>query len=429
MNIKNVKPKTLLIVLGVVAVLGIFSYYLLLSLEPEIPVTENVELPPRPQMSVEEMYPYVIKAKSTLSSNLRALNVSPQDIHDIVVAAKPISDLHRIRPGTRYQISKGPLSEISFRLSVSEVLHLKKEATGWVAHKETEEIDTKLVSFAGTVDSSLWNSAEEAKMDPNIISDLAEIFSWQIDFAREVRIHDRWRLTVEQKLIKGRPIGWGDIVAAEYENAGELHTAILFKRANGESGYYSPDGSSLRRMFLKSPIKFAHITSRFSRKRFHPSLHINRPHLGVDYAAPIGTPIRSVGDGTVVVANWAGGAGRMIKIRHNSIYTTAYKHLSRYASSIRRGARVKQGQIIGYVGTTGLSTGPHLHFEFYKSNQYVDPLKVKFPAADPVPQNEMAEFKTQLPERLSSLPSWDSARIALRGTASQDQEKNQTVRF
>ncbi|MGE4132796.1 MAG: M23 family metallopeptidase, partial [Bdellovibrionales bacterium] len=240
-----------------------------------------------------------------------------------------------------------------------------------------------------------------------------------VDFSREVRVRDRWRLTVEQKLVRGRPIGWGSILAAEYENAGELHTALLYQ--DGESsGYYGLDGSNLRRMFLKSPIKFGRISSRFNRKRFHPVLKIRRPHLGVDYAAARGTPIRSVGDGTVLLAGWKGGGGRTVKIRHNSTYQTSYLHMSGFAKGIKRGTRVKQGQIIGYVGATGLATGPHLHFEFSVNGKVVDPLKAKFPTADPIPKTKIASFKAQISGLLATLPGWDGLELAGRKPGASD---------
>ena len=418
------------ILLGV----GLSIYFILLSMEPQIPITENIELPPPIPPTVEEMYPNEIKPQSTLFSVLRALDVSPQVITELVAAAKPVTDLTKIMPGTRFQLiqevsAEPKLSEIKFRFSASESLRIKKVNDAWVAEKITEKVETKVVTFAGVVVTSLWKSAENAQMDPNLISDLAEIFGWQVDFSREVRVKDRWRLSVEQKFIKGEPVGWGSIIAAEYENAGELHTAVLFRFKDGQSGYFAPDGSSLRRMFLKSPIKFGRISSRFSKSRFHPILQINRPHLGVDYAAPVGTPIRSVGDGVITFAGWLGGAGKTIKMRHNSIYATAFKHLSGYAKNIRNGARVKQGDIIGYVGNTGLSTGAHLHFEFYQNGQYIDPLGKKFPSADPVPTDLLSQFKSETPTIMSSLPSWEKAKATERNAAAVQSADDETVRF
>ena len=414
--------------------IGLSIYFILLSMEPQIPITENIELPPPIPPTVEEMYPNEIKPQSTLFSALRALDVSPQVITELVSAAKPVTDLTKIMPGTRFQLiqevsAEPKLSEIKFRFSASESLRIKKVNEAWVAEKIIEKVETKVVTFAGVVVTSLWKSAENAQMDPNLISDLAEIFGWQVDFSREVRVKDRWRLSVEQKFIKGQPVCWGSSLAAEYENAGELHTAVLFRFNDGQSGYFAPDGSSLRRMFLKSPIKFGRISSRFSKSRFHPILQINRPHLGVDYAAPIGTPIRSVGDGVITFAGWLGGAGKTIKMRHNATYATAFKHLSGYAKNIRSGTRVKQGDIIGYVGSTGLSTGAHLHFEFYQNGQYIDPLGKKFPSADPVPTNLLSKFKADTPTIMSSLPTWDKAKVTERSAASNQPADDEMVRF
>lgn len=414
MKINKLSLKHAIISLSVLLFLGAGVYLFMLSMEPEIPLTENVELPPPAKVSVEEMYPHVIKPQSTLFTVLRALNVTPQVIQEIVKVAKPIADLTKVMPGTRFQIieevsAQPEMSEIRFRLSASEVLQIRRINSEWIAEKVVEKIETKIVTFAGTVTSSLWKSAENAQMDPNLISELSEIFGWQVDFAREVRLNDRWRLSVEQRSIKGEMIGWGSILAAEYENAGQLYTAVLFRFPDGNSGYFAPDGTSLRRMFLKSPIKFGRISSRFSKNRFHPILKTNRPHLGVDYAAPVGTPIRAVGDGVITFAGWSGGGGKTIKLRHNSTYATAYKHLNGYAKSIRSGARVRQGEVIGYVGNTGLSTGAHLHFEFYQNGRYIDPLGKKFPTADPVPEQLMAQFKIEVPNLLAQLPAWDKA--------------------
>ena len=295
---------------------------------------------------------------------------------------------------------------------------VRKVNDTWVAEKITETVDIKVLTFSGLVTSSLWESAQKAKMDPNLISELADIFAWEVDFSREVRENDRWRLTVEQKLVKGEPVGWGSILAAEYENAGTPYQAALF-RLNGEDiGYFTPEGASLRKMFLKSPIRYGRITSGFSMRRFHPILKTRRPHLGVDYAAPIGTPIRAVGDGTITSAGWNGGGGNVIRLRHNSQYQTIYKHLNGFAKGIRSGAKVKQGQVIGYVGNTGLSTGPHLHFEFYHAGRYVDPLKKKFPSADPVPTAHLEQFRAESSILISALPSWENLEVASRELSS-----------
>ncbi|HRO66297.1 MAG TPA: peptidoglycan DD-metalloendopeptidase family protein [Pseudobdellovibrionaceae bacterium] len=386
--------------------------------EDSVPVSQA-----EPVLSLEEAFPHVIAPRSTLFSTLRQLEIPAPTIHRIVEAAKPVQNLSRLNSGIRFQTvyageTTPELVGIHFRFSAIESLEIKKVDDAWVAKKITEQVDLKTVTFSGLVTSSLWESARRANMDPNLISELADIFGWQVDFSREVRKDDRWRLTVEQKLVKGEPIGWGAILAAEYENAGTPYQAALFRLNGEEIGYFDTEGKSLRRMFLKSPIRYGRITSGFNLRRFHPILKVPRPHIGVDYGAPIGTPVRAVGDGVVTLASWSGGGGNVIKVRHNSTYETAYKHLSGYAKNVKKGARVQQGQVIGFVGNTGLSTGPHLHFEFYQSGRFVDPLGRKFPSADPVPPMHLGQFKESATSLLASLPPWRSEDLGAREMAS-----------
>ncbi len=381
------------------------------------PPASVVDLPIVP---LEEEFPHVIPPRSSLFLVLRELQVEPSVIHEVAEASKPVYNLSRLHPGIRFQLSYDSLSgtqltQIQFRLSAIEKLILKREPTGWRAEKTTEQVDIQIVHFSGTVNSSLWESAVKAGMDPDLVSELADIFGWEVDFAREVRINDRWRLSVEQKKVKGQPVGWGAILAAEYINSGEVHQAALFRLNKEDRGYFTPTGQSLRKVFLKSPIRYGRITSGFKRRRFHPVLQIYRAHQGVDYGAPTGTPVRSVGDGTVIFAARSGGGGNVIKVRHNATYQTAYKHLNGYARGVHNGARVKQGQVIGYVGNTGMSTGPHLHFEFYQSGHYIDPLGKRFPSAEPVPSEYLTFFKSSAQQLLKTLPDSSSNSISADG--------------
>lgn len=402
---------------------------------PTLPTrgSDTAKVEELPILPLEEAFPHVLKKNTTLFASLRELNIEPQDIHQIVEAAKPLRNLSRLRPGTRFQTNfknsteeneTPELLSVHFRFSALESLLVRKNGETWVAEEIIEPVDIKVVTYSGVVTSSLWESAQRVKMDPQLISELADIFAWEVDFAREVRANDRWRLTVEQKLVRGHPIGWGSILAAEYENAGTSHKATLFRLDGEDVGYFTPEGASLRKMFLKSPLRFGRITSRFNMGRFHPILKTRRPHLGVDYGAPIGTPVMAVGDGTIVFAGWSGGGGNVIKLRHNSQYQTAYKHLSRFAKGIRNGVKVRQGQVIGYVGNTGLSTGPHLHFEFYQAGRYLDPLRKKFPSADPVPSEHIEQFKAESDILLSALPDWDNRELATAQTHPEITEKS-----
>ncbi len=396
------------------------SKYLLILWCLVFSFSANAELGPRlanlenPEVDIGvDVYPFSLPRNSTFYEILRQLEVSPQEISAIVKTAKEHMDLSKLLPATKFDLvyahePLGRLVEIVYTLEAAKKLHLMRSSDSeWTAHVIELETETQVVSFTGRVSSSLWESAVYSGMDPELISELAAIFAWQIDFSREVQRGDRWRIMVEQQFVDGKVAGWGDILAAEYDHQGDLHSGILLRDPHaGSLGYFSPDGKSLRRMFLKAPIKFGRISSKFQNKRFHPILKINRPHHGVDYSAPRGTPIMAVGDGTVTRAGRLGGAGNTIQIRHNSIYQTHYKHLQAFAKGVRSGKSVKQGQIIGYVGSTGLSTGPHLHFELWENGRYVDPLGKKFPSTDPVPTKYMNTFVNQAKGWMKYLPKW-----------------------
>jgi murein DD-endopeptidase MepM/ murein hydrolase activator NlpD len=373
--------------------------------------TRVVETPPPPKKT-EQPYPYLIPPDSSLSEVLKGMGVNAKTIQQLVRAAKPVFDLGRLQAGTRFRLihltdPSSDLVGIEFQITPVELIQVNKTGGVWSARRIVETVETKVVTFSGLVKSNLWESAEHARMDTDLIIQLADIFAWQIDFAREVRLGDRWRISVEQKLANGKPVGWGSILAAEYQNGKQSYDAILFKLSDGNSAYFAEDGSSLRKMFLKSPIRYAHITSRFQSERFHPVLKVNRPHLGVDYGAPRGTPVRAVGDGVVTFAGWHGEGGNTLKIKHNAKYQTAYLHLSRFEKGIRSGTHVKQGQTIAFVGATGMATGTHLHFEFHVNGKVVDPLSVKFPPADPVPSDRLSEFKALAESSLRGLPPWE----------------------
>lgn len=354
---------------------------------------------------------------SSFYNSLRALNISSPTILDIVNSAKELFRLQDIGAGVKYSISwkdeakTEPLA-IDIRIAADSSLSIERKAESnleWTAIKHDLPVTVQQKTFIGAVDSSLWESADLVGMDANLISALTEVFAWQVDFSREVQRGDRWRLTVEQKFVGEEFIGFGNILAAEYENASQTHTGVRYPQTGPNGSYYAPNGNSLKQLFIKSPLKFGRVTSKFSKGRFHPVLKKVRPHNGVDYGAPIGTPVMTIGRGTVVDIGPRGGSGNMIKIAHNGTYATAYLHLKNFASGLRRGSVVEQGQVIGYVGTTGLSTGPHLHFAFYENGAYVDPLGRKFPSADPIAKNELANFKSEVGGVLTTLPAWNVA--------------------
>jgi murein DD-endopeptidase MepM/ murein hydrolase activator NlpD len=354
-------------------------------------------------------YPFIVQPKSTLMKELTSVGFSPVEVYKILAAAKPNYDLTKIFPGIRYRVlnkwddEENPIG-LEFMLSPQKSLKLWKDRNNiWFSDLTEKKVSLQLRYFSGNVESSLWGSAEKNQMDKQIIADLTEIFAWQIDFSREVQENDKWRLIVEQQLVDGEPVGWGRILAAEYQNQQKFYNALFYEKPGVYSGYFSNEGKSLEKMFLKSPLEFARIYSGFSLKRFHPILGINRPHLGVDYAARPGTPVRALGDGRVLESKFTQAGGNTLVLAHNSIYKTRYLHLKGFASHIHAGQSVKQGQVVGYVGSTGLATGPHLHFEFYQNGKYMDPLKVQLPSAQSIPSSDLKGFLTVAKERLQIL--------------------------
>ena len=222
---------------------------------------------------------------------------------------------------------------------------------------------------------------------------LAELFAWDVDFYADLREGDSFRILFQKRFLSGQPAGYGPILAAEFVNQGQAFRAFRYVHADGKVEYYTPAGESVRKELLKSPLKMGRLTSRFSYRRRHPTLKIYRPHLGIDIAAPVGTPVHAAGDGTVTFVGYRGQAGRMVEIRHAHRFTTQYLHLSRYATGIRPGARIRQGQVVGYVGSSGESTGPHLDYRIKQNNVYVNPLKTQFQRAEPLPADRLPEFQ------------------------------------
>jgi murein DD-endopeptidase MepM/ murein hydrolase activator NlpD len=269
-------------------------------------------------------------------------------------------------------------------------------------YKEKKPIETLTKSASGVITSSLWNALEAQALDYNLALSLNDIYQWSIDFYG-LQKGDKFRVVFEENFVYGKSIGIGRIFAAQFFHAKENFYAFRFTQ-NNEDSYFDDKGQSLKKAFLKAPLKFNRISSTFSASRFHPVLKIYRPHFGVDYAAPTGTPVMSIGDGTVIAkAYQAAGGGNFLKIKHNSVYTTSYMHLSGYAPGITTGVHVRQGQVIGYVGATGLASGPHLDFRVFFNGSPMDPLKVKSEPGLPVDKRYMASYTTHRDSMMTKL--------------------------
>jgi murein DD-endopeptidase MepM/ murein hydrolase activator NlpD len=352
---------------------------------------------------------YRIKPNSSVHESLVKAGVDPRVIHDVVQAARPKFNLRHVQAGTLFTIAKNldnSLHSITFDINPLTRLEIKYSHKQWSS--EIFDIDTtkELVHFAGEIKDSLWSSGVEQNLSPEVIVEFAEVFGWQIDFSREVRTGDTWKFTVEKLFAEGKPVGWGNIVFAQYNSGDQAYKAYFYEnKVTRTRGYFDENGDSLRKVFLKSPLKFGRVTSHFSRSRFHPIQKRYKPHNGVDYGAPHGTPVRAIGDGRIIKLGRYGGSGNMIVLDHVAGFQTKYLHLSRFKKGLRRGSRVLQGETIGYVGATGYATGPHLHFEMSKHGRLLDPLKVDLPTSDPIPNDAMAHFQEHIGEVTRSLAS------------------------
>ena len=324
-----------------------------------------------------------------------------------MTGSKPLAKkLARIAPRQEiefYVDTESRLTRLVHRLDRIRSLHVSRDGDTFKFEEIVEPPEVSVAIASGTIDSSLFEAGQSAGLSDSIIMQMAEIFGWDVDFALDIRAGDRFALVFEEQYKGGEKIGEGPIVAAEFTNRGRVIRAVRYSDSAGYTDYFSPDGRSMRKAFLRTPVNFTRISSRFSFSRRHPVLHKMRAHRGVDYAAPRGTAVKASGDGKVVFAGRKGGYGRTIILKHGSTYTTLYAHLSRFSKGIRTGKRVEQGQIIGYVGSTGLATGPHLHYEFRVRGAHRDPLKVKLPQASPLPEQYMVDFQQRAKPLLAQL--------------------------
>jgi murein DD-endopeptidase MepM/ murein hydrolase activator NlpD len=327
---------------------------------------------------------------------LSRMGVAPAERFAVAEAFAEEVDLRRILPGETVEIARddeGRIREaILQRDRLNSVVAKLDDGARTEVHAERRETDRCLRRLDGTLDGSLYESVIASGGDSNVVMRFADLLGWQVDFLTEPREGDRFRMLVEEEILDGEFLGFGRILAAEYNGDRASARAVRYEDEEGVLDWYDDDGKSVRRAFLKSPLDYRRISSRFTGSRRHPILKTVRPHWGVDYAAPTGTPVSALGSGIVEFRGRKGGFGNYIEIRHSSTYTTCYGHLSRFSKGLARGARVEQGEVIGYVGSTGLSTGPHLDFRVRKNGNYVDPLKLDAPPGRTVPGSESTRF-------------------------------------
>jgi murein DD-endopeptidase MepM/ murein hydrolase activator NlpD len=316
----------------------------------------------------------------------------------IVKVSKDTRRLTRLVPGQRLDFhltADNSVSKLVHYLDDTRTLHVERSGVGYDSKLVHVPLDSHMATAAGTIDASLFVAGQRAGLSNKIIMQLVEIFGWDVDFALDIRAGDRFAVVYEELYKNGEKLKDGNILAAVFTNQGKTTRIVRYQYSDGRSAYFTPEGVSIRKAFLRTPVEYTRISSRFSQRRKHPRLNRFRAHRGVDYAGPRGTPIKAAGDGKVDHIGYKGGYGKAIVLRHGATYTTLYAHMSRYARGLRRGQRVRQGQIIGYIGTTGLSTGPHLHYEFRVRGVHRNPLRVKLPTAAPIEKKYKQDFLVQ----------------------------------
>jgi len=336
-----------------------------------------------------------VLARDNFTSVLEKFGLSHQEAANASSAAQQAFNLRQVRAGNTITVGRsveGDLREIDYKIDADRMLKIVPAENGFSAEVRVIPSKTEVAAVSGQLDDSLFHAVEQAGESPEIAMRLAQIFGYDLDFYTDPRRGDTFRVLLEKKkYANGKTAGYGKIFAAEYDNGGKKYQALLFHDEFGHPGYYTADGKSLQKAFLRSPLKFsAPVTSHFSNARLHPILKTVRPHLGTDYGAPIGTPVQAIGSGRVLFAGLKGGEGNLVHIAHSNGYETMYLHLSRMY--VRAGEHVEIGKTIGLVGTTGLSTGPHLDFRILQKGQYKNFEKLGLPPSDPVAKKNLPEF-------------------------------------
>ena len=391
-----------LVAIAVLALTGVAAFGIAPDSTLELPPLRTVERPlPVPELATadDDPDPYWreerVRRGDTIGSLLARAGVDDAAALAFMrtdPAARPLYQLTPGRPVLVATDAEGGLVALRFRTAEGERLTVVRQSGALVSSRAPAPEAVRLALRSGEITTSLFGAADAIGLPDAVTIALAELFAGEIDFLQDLRFGDRFSVLYETRYVDGEPVGAGRIVAAEFHNRGRRLTAFLWRDADGQDAWYTEDGRSTRRAFLRSPMEFSRMTSGFTLARFHPILQSWRAHRGVDYGAPTGTPVRATADGAVAFAGVQGGYGNVVVLRHDGAYSTLYAHLSRFAAGVRSGARVRQGETIGYVGATGWATGPHLHYEFRVNDVPRDPLTVALPTAGPLPAETREAF-------------------------------------
>lgn len=405
---------------GIFAAFGIAPQTITQNI-PITTITENIALPqtaaqqnsaePAKFWQVDE-----VRRDDTLASLMARLNVRNQDALDFLRRNPEASALAAgLRPGRDIQAQTtedGELLKLQYQTGLNTALTIERTDSGYQAESVTPDLETHNVLKSAEIKSSLFEATDSADIPDQVALQLADIFSSDIDFHSDLRRGDRFMVVYEASYHNGELVKTGQVLAAEFINDGKTYRAIMYRNPEGQASYYTPEGKSLHKSFLRSPLEFSRISSGFSLARFHPILQTVRAHKGVDYAAPIGTRIKAAADGTVAFAGVKGGYGNVIVLQHQNGISTVYGHMSGFAQGMRKGAKVAQGEIIGFVGMTGLATGPHLHYEFLVNGEQRDPMKIALPTATPLLAKYQADFAAHKANLLAQLDLLNTSKFA-----------------
>ncbi len=337
----------------------------------------------------------VVSKGDTLSTLFEKVGLPPAAVHEVIASDKQAKQFSQLKNGQVLQFELTPdgnLKQLHSKTNDLESISLSRTDKGYTFTRDVSKPNVRTAYVHGVINNSLSQSAQRAGLNHSMTMDMANIFGYDVDFAQDIRKGDEFDVIYEQKVVNGKTVGTGNILSARFTNRGKTYTAVRYTNKQGNTNYYTADGNSMRKAFIRTPVEYARISSMFSMGRKHPILNKIRAHKGIDYAAPRGTPIKATGDGKVILAGRRGGYGNTVIIQHGETYRTLYGHMQGFAKGIQNGSSVKQGQVIGYIGTTGLSTGPHVHYEFQVNGVHVDPLGQKLPMADPIAKSEKQRF-------------------------------------
>ena len=381
------------------------------------PAGTTGNLAPQPEPRTDSPWISVkVRRGDSLASIFKRQGLDATELHAIMKMGKITRTLSTLKPGQmfRFRIGEsGQLEAMEYEINrLESLLVTRRDDDRFEARAIQHTLDKRLAYTAGRIESSLFEAGKEAGMTDNLIMELVGIFGWDIDFALDIRSGDRFSVLYEEQYLEGAKVRDGPIVAAEFTSQGRTYRAVRYTNPDGRTDYYTPDGHSMRKAFLRTPVDFRRISSRFGR-RHHPTLNRMKMHKGVDYAAKSGTPIKAAGDGKIIFRGRKGGYGRVVIIQHGGRYSTLYAHMRSFKRGQYVGKRVKQGQIIGYVGSSGRATGPHLHYEFRVNGAHRNPLTIKLPDAAPIKKAYRQDFALKTAGLLSQLDLFKRTQVAL----------------